>query len=220
MSFKAILFDMDGLLVDSERVWQMAEHQMMTDRGYHFTDEQRAAIVGLRVDEFMARVKEMFNLPETPQALADELNERMLALIPQEVRPMIGAAQLIAWVQQHDIPRAIVSNSSHSIINATVKAQGWDAVFSVRCSGDDETHGKPAPDVYLTGARRLGFAPSECVALEDSVNGSRAAVAAGMVCYAVPDRSHAHAGQFAAITPHVFDDLTQVLPRLQGEVAQ
>jgi beta-phosphoglucomutase-like phosphatase (HAD superfamily) len=86
----------------------------------------------------------------------------------------------------------------------------------VRCSGDDEIQGKPAPYVYLSAARRLGVDPSDCVALEDSPNGSRAAVAAGMTCFAVPDRSHTGPEAFETITPYVFDDLHAVLKALRG----
>jgi mannitol-1-/sugar-/sorbitol-6-/2-deoxyglucose-6-phosphatase len=215
--FKAVIFDMDGLLVASEQVWETAEQDLMSARGITLTSADRAAIVGLRVDEFMAVLKERFRLTDSVPDLAQELNQRMLALIPHHVKPQAGAAEILAWVRAHNIPHALASNSSYAIIEATLLAQGWGDLFPVRCSGDDETHGKPAPDVYLTTARKLGVSPSACVALEDSRNGARAVVAAGMTCYAVPDLSHADAAVFAQITPHVFADLHQVLARLQAE---
>ncbi|MBC8098106.1 MAG: HAD family phosphatase [Armatimonadetes bacterium] len=214
--FAAIIFDMDGLLVNSEIVWHAAETELLTSRGIVYTEEARSAIVGLRVDEFLAYLKDYYALPDSLQTLVDELNNRMLTLIPTEVLPQPGAEALLAYVVEQSIPRAIASNSSLAIINTTVEGCGWGDLIPVRCSADDEAHGKPAPDVYLTAARRLGVNPADCLALEDSVNGAKAVVAAGMTCFAVPDPSHATPALFADITPHVFASLDDVLAVLRG----
>lgn len=214
--FAAIIFDMDGLLVDSEIIWEEAETAMMSSRGHHFSPADRTEIVGLRVDEFLDHLRLRFQMPETLEVLVQELNDRMLALIPVKVTPHPGAAELLDYVVRHNLLRAIASNSPMSIIDQTISAQGWEDIFLVRCSGDDEVQGKPAPDVYLTAARRLGVDPTQCLALEDSVNGARAVVAAGMTCFAVPDRSHSNPAKFAEITPYVFNDLHEVLVYLQA----
>ncbi len=213
--YEAIIFDMDGLLVDSEVIWEEAEMALMSSRGHQFGPEDRSEIVGLRVDEFLDHLRVQYQMPETLEVLIEELNNRMLALIPIKVTPHPGAEELLDYVVRNQILRAIASNSPMSIIDQTVSAQGWNDIFQVRCSGDDEAQGKPAPDVYLTAARRLGVDPSRCLALEDSVNGARAVVAAGMTCFAVPDRSHSDASKFAEITPYVFSDLHAVLAYLQ-----
>ena len=140
----------------------------------------------------------------------------MLELIPQHVVAQPGAQEVIDYVMAAGIPHCIASSSSMPIIDATLASQGWDNLFEIRCTAADEPHGKPAPDVYLTAARRLGIDPRDCLALEDSPNGARAAVAAGMTCYAVPDRSHSEPEAFAGITPHVFDSLHQVLEALRA----
>ncbi|MBZ0287226.1 MAG: HAD-IA family hydrolase, partial [Anaerolineae bacterium] len=114
------------------------------------------------------------------------------------------------------IPTAIASSSPKAIIDAILKAQGWDTLFSVRCSAEDEARGKPAPDVYLRAAERLGINPGDCLALEDSPNGARAAVAAGMTCYAVPDTKHISSHAFDGITPHVFRSLHEVLDSIKA----
>lgn len=217
MNFDAIIFDMDGLLVDSETVWFIAEKALIEARGYVYSDEVRAQIIGLRVDTFLEKLHDIYRMTEPVSALYDELNARMLALIPTLVKPQPGAAELVDYVRAHDIPRAIASSSPMSIINAIVESQGWEAVFERRFSADDDAAGKPAPDVYLRAARTLGYDPARCLALEDSPNGSRAAVAAGMTCYAVPDRSHSTPDKFAGITPHVFDSLHDVLATLRGQ---
>lgn len=217
MTFEAIIFDMDGLLVDSEVVWYQAEDEMITDRGFVYSEEVREAIVGMRVDQFLAKLKAIYGLPETLEQLIAELEGRMLHLIPRMVKANPGAQAMIDYVIAHHIPHAIASNSSMNIINTTLESQGWGNIFAVRCTGDDETSGKPDPFVYLRAAERLGVAPERCLALEDSPNGAKAAVAAGMTCFVVPDLSHSTPQAFTGITPHLFNTLNDVLAYLQAQ---
>lgn len=217
MTFKAIIFDMDGLLVDSETVWEQVETELIEARGYRYTDELRSQIIGLRIDEFMGILRDHYQLQESAEALTDELLARMLAAIPQKVKPQPGAIELVNYVQAQGLPCAIASSSPMSIIDATINTQGWQHIFHQRFSADDDARGKPAPDVYLRTARALGVEPSEVLALEDSRNGARAAVAAGMTCYVVPDASHTtDVSLFDTITPHVFASLFDVLDHIKA----
>lgn len=214
--FAAIIFDMDGLLVDSESVWHIAETQMVESRGHIYTQEARAGVVGMRMDEFLTHLHNLYQFEESVPELLELLTSDMLERIPVEVKAQPGAHEIINWIYEHNIPTAVASSSSMAIINATLKSQGWDNLFDVRCTADDEARGKPAPDVYLRAAERLGVDPKKCLALEDSANGARAAVAAGMTCYAVPDLSHANIDVFKDITPHVFTSLHAVLEHLKS----
>ncbi len=99
-----------------------------------------------------------------------------------------------------------------------MRAMGWDDVLRVRCTGDDEQAGKPAPDVYLTAARRLGIPAARALGLEDSRNGARAVVAAGMTCGVVPDVTYTPAEAFREITPHIFDSLDDVRTWLEEDL--
>jgi HAD superfamily hydrolase (TIGR01509 family) len=213
---KAIVFDMDGLLVDSETVWYVAEEALLAARGFVYTPEAREQIIGMRMDEFMVKLRDIYGLQEPVDALCDELVERLMAIIETEIKPQAGAHELVDYVTRQNIPRAIASSSPIEVIDATLAAQGWKDAFAIRCTADDEAYGKPAPDVYLTAARQLNINPVDCLALEDSPNGARAAVAAGMTCYAVPDRSHSTTESFSDITPHVFDSLHEVLEALRS----
>ncbi len=215
--YEAIIFDMDGLLVDSETVWHAAEVDLVAVRGHVYSDAFRAGVVGLRLDAFLTKLIDYHKLNDTPEQLKDELNALMLARIPTAVKPQPGAPELVAYVADQAIPIAIASSSPMVIIDAIIESQGWGEVFAQRFSADDDAHGKPAPDVYLRAAHTLGAEPSACLAFEDSPNGSRAAVAAGMTCFAVPDRSHTDPAALKAITPHVFDDLHAALALLQAE---
>jgi len=218
MNFEAIIFDMDGLLVDSEVIWLEVETMMIKERGHEYTDEVRQNVIGLRLDEFMTYLRDHYQFPETVEALTAELIERFIALVPTKVVPQPGASEIIDYVIRNDIPRAIASSSPQVIIDAIVETMGWMDTFDVRCSADNEARGKPAPDVYLRAAEKLGVDPTKCLALEDSPNGSRAAVAAGMTCYAVPDTSHSKVEAFEGITPHVFESLHDVLEALKTHV--
>lgn len=211
MEAEAIIFDMDGLMVDSETVWYIAETEFVEARGDQYTEAVREHIIGKRVDEFMVTLRDHYGWDESIEALTSDLINRMLVLIPQRVRPQPGITELVDYVREQRIPHAIASSSPMSIIDATLQAMGWATLFDIRCSADDEQFGKPAPDVYLKAAKRLGVAPQACLALEDSPNGARAAVAAGMTCYAVPDTSHSDVRKFQDITPHVFNNLHEVL---------
>lgn len=212
---KAVIFDMDGLLVDSEPIWHEAETALIESRGHVYTPEVRAKIIGLRLDEFVEILHTVYSFTESHDAIIQEVTDRMLTLIPQRVTVKPGAQEVIDYVVGQGLPVAIASSSPLSIIEATVQAQGWQDIIPVRCSADDVGRGKPAPDVYLKAAERLGMDPADCLALEDSPPGARAAVSAGMVCYAVPDATHSGFDAFDGVTPHVFHSLYDVLDTLK-----
>lgn len=212
--FAGIIFDMDGTLVDSEVVWEKAEAEMFARRGIVYSDEVRQQVIGLRLDEFFSKLIAIYNLDETVEALSQELDAEMVKIIPTQVQPKAGANELLDYVAGLGIPYAIASSSPMSIIRAVVDAQGWTARIPRLYTADDVALGKPAPDVYLYAMQELGVEASACLALEDSPNGARAAVAAGMTCYAVPD-FHSKPERFAGITPHLFSDLHAVLAHLK-----
>lgn len=213
--FKAIIFDMDGTLVDSEVVWEAAEDEMFAERNIPYTDDVRQQVIGLRLDDFFTKLIDIYDLDETIEDLSADLIGRMLAKIPTMVEAKPGAEEIIAYAQASGLPYCIASSSSMAIIKAVVKSQGWEDKIRHLYTANDVARGKPAPDVYLYAAQQLGVDAGDCIALEDSPNGARSAVSAGMTCYAIPD-THSTAAAFADITPHVFDDLHQVLARLKA----
>ncbi|MDQ7025461.1 MAG: HAD family phosphatase [Anaerolineae bacterium] len=213
--FKGIIFDMDGTLVDSEIIWHHAEAELFAARNIPYTDDIREHIIGMRVDEMFIKLVDMLNLDHAPQELEAELVKRMLEKIPTMVKPKSGAQAIIEWTAAQNIPYCIASSSPLSIIESTVNAQGWDDLIPHLYSADDVPKGKPAPDVYLYAAEKLGVNPSECLALEDSPNGAKSAIAAGMTCYVVPD-SHSKPEAFAAITAHVYSSLDDILAKLKN----
>jgi HAD superfamily hydrolase (TIGR01509 family) len=207
---------MDGTLVDSEIIWEEAEVAMFAERGHDYTDEIRQKVIGMRLDEFFVTLTDVYGLTETVEDLTKELVERMLALIPVKVQAKPGAKELIEYASGLGIPYCIASSSAQAIIDATVKSQNWVELIPHTYTADDVPRGKPAPDVYLYAAEQLGVPPEQCLAIEDSPTGAKAAVAAGMTCYAVPD-VHSDPAKFADITPHVYRDLYAVLDELRAK---
>jgi len=214
LAFDAIIFDMDGLLVDTESVWEEAESALLSGYGIALEAAVRAELIGLRNDVFIGKLKSMYGITESLEALQADVVGRMLKLIPVKAKPMPGALEMIQYAVEQGIPTAIASSSPGIIIEAVVSSQGWEKVIPVRCSAEHLLAGKPEPHVYLEAAKALDVAPMNCLALEDSPIGARAAVAAGMTCYAVPDLSHTRVEAFAGVTEHVFDTLHHVLERL------
>ena len=214
LTFDAIIFDMDGLLVDTESVWEEAESAMLSSYGIAMEPAVRATLIGLRNDVFIGKLKALYDIPDSLEALQADVVERMLKLIPVKAKAMPGAAEMIQYVVDQGIPTAIASSSPGVIIEAVVASRGWGKSIPVRCSAEHLLAGKPEPHVYLEAAKALNVAPMNCLALEDSPIGARAAVAAGMTCYAVPDLSHTRIEAFAGVTEHVFDTLHDVLERL------
>jgi HAD superfamily hydrolase (TIGR01509 family) len=215
MEWDAVVFDMDGLLVDTEPTWVVAETDLIEARGDVFDSAVRERIIGLRLSDSVPVFREHYGWNEPVEDLTAELLRRILGLAARETRPQPGAHDLLAYLYGEGVPLAIASSSPLLLIETVLEAMEWEAYFPVRCTAENEEHGKPAPDVYLRAAEKLGVSPDRCLALEDSTTGARAAVAAGMTCYAVPDPSHtADPAAFDGITPHVFGSLHAVLATL------
>ena len=204
-----------GCWSNSEPVWAIAEGSLIAERGKQTDRVRERDLIGLRQREFWEGMCRIYGLGDTVDDLCAEVTQRMVALIPEQVVPRPGASELLAFLHARGIPCAIASSSPMAIIDATVDAQQWGSYFQTHVSGDDVPNGKPAPDIYLEAAKRLGVDPANCLTLEDSPNGARAAIAAGMICYAIPDPSHSTTATFARITPHVYASLLDVIDLLE-----
>ena len=216
MKFEAIIFDMDGLLIDSEPVWHEVEVDLIESLGYAYSDEIRAAGIGMRVDEFAAILQRHYpKLGDSPAAIEEAITGRMLSLPAGRVQAMPGADELVNYVAGLGIPRAIASSSSQRVIEHFVALMGWDDLIPQRYSAQFVARGKPAPDIYLRAAERLGCAPGACLALEDSRHGTQAALAAGMTCFSVPDLSHSKLVDFAGVNDRLFHSLREVLDEIK-----
>lgn len=184
---KAAIFDMDGLLIDSEPLWRVAEQQVFARVGLELTDTMCRQTMGLRTDEVVAYWHQRHPWDEPPpEQIEAAIIDRVEALIRQRGSALPGVYELLGDLADTGCRLALASSSPPVLIEAVLERLGIADRFELCCSAADERRGKPHPAVYLTTARRLGIAPRHCVALEDSMAGVRSARAAGMGVVAVP----------------------------------
>jgi HAD superfamily hydrolase (TIGR01509 family) len=182
----AVVFDLDGVIVDSEQVWDDVRERYTREVGGTYTAEATRDMMGMSSHEWSRYMSERLGVPGTPEEINAEVVRRMLDRYG-EAPPLIpGAVEAVRRVAARR-PLAIASSSNPELISVVVAAAGLDDVFPVRVSSQEVERGKPSPDVYLEAARRLGVPAADCGAVEDSHNGIRSAKAAGMFVVAIPN---------------------------------
>ena len=182
----AVLFDMDGLLVDSEPVWTVAEVELARSLGGEFSLELKAAIVGTRLEVAIPTILRWYDAPTAPADVDRAcawLLARMVELFAGDLAVMPGAASLVAACRAAAVPVALVSSSYRVLVDAVLAGVG---PFDLTVAGDEVTHAKPHPEPWLTACSRLGVDPSRCVVLEDSPSGVASGLAAGCAVVGVP----------------------------------
>jgi HAD superfamily hydrolase (TIGR01509 family) len=185
---QAVVFDNDGLLLDTEEAWTRAEQALFAKLGREFTTEHKRTLLGSSRSMAAVKLETMLELPGDGEALMDELHELVMEEALKGVLPRPGALELLSRLGESGIPLAVASNSERAFLERTLSSVGLipDGPFRTTVSAGDIERPKPAPDIYLEACRRLGAEPSASVALEDSPIGVAAAAAAGMFVIAVP----------------------------------
>jgi sugar-phosphatase len=195
---EAVIFDMDGVLVDSEPIWQDVELDVLGRLGVPLTREMCAQTMGFRVEESVAYWYERHPWTgPTVDAVAGELVDGVIAAIGERAEPIAGVTDAIAFLEGAGLRLAIASSSYYRVIDAVLTRFDLAGHFEVVHSAQDEERGKPDPAVYRTAAAKLGVDPVACVAIEDSPNGVLSAKGAGMVCVAVPEPGTEHDARMA-----------------------
>lgn len=189
MGLAAVLVDMDGLLVDSEPLWTVAEEELALELGGVWSTELKAAVMGTRLDVAVPAILEWYGREATAGAVAYAsgfLLDRMVELYSAAVPVRPGAVDLLEGLHVAGVPTALVSSSFRVLVDAVLHTLG-EGRFATSVAGDEVRHGKPHPEPYLTACARLGVAPQACVVLEDSEAGLRSGEAAGCRVVGVPD---------------------------------
>lgn len=184
----AVIFDMDGVLIDSEPLWQKAEIELFGAIGVPLTPELCMTTMGLRIDEVVAHWRSRFPWDEPGDVeMVRRVVARMVELVAADAQPLPGVPEVLVELQQRNLRLAIATSSFKPIMDAVINTFGFGPIFELAYSAEEEALGKPHPGIYLTVAGKLGVNPSACIAIEDSVNGVLAAKAARMTCVAIPD---------------------------------
>jgi HAD superfamily hydrolase (TIGR01509 family) len=216
-TIKAVIFDMDGVLIDSEHLWRMAMIAGFSEFGMPITEEQCKTTMGMRFGEVIGLWLDHFNKTELPvKAIEDRVHQLLLNLINREGKFIPGIPEIIELCSQKKIKMGLATSSSEILMNAVLKKLNLLTILDVTVSAEKMKYGKPHPEVFLVCAEKLRVSPNQCLVIEDSLNGVIAAKAAQMKVVAVPDDVHTKLQQFA-LADYKFDRMMEVLdllPRL------
>jgi len=213
-SLDAVVFDMDGVIVDTEQVWDEVRERLVADWGGHNLPEAQRAMMGMSSPEWSRYMHDELGLRQSPEEINDEVVRRMLDRYRRDLPLVDGAVEAVRMLSS-SFPLAVASSSNRPLIDAVLDTAGLGEYFAATVSSEEVARGKPSPDVYVEAARRLGVAPERCAAVEDSANGIRAAAAAGMHVIAFPNRCYAPDAESLALANAVIDSLGE-LPSALG----
>jgi HAD superfamily hydrolase (TIGR01509 family) len=179
MGVEAIVFDLDGVLIDSEQIWNRVRESLVRERGGRWHDHAHQDMMGMSSPEWSRYMHEILGVSDPPGEISTEVIGRIEAIYREKLPLMEGAVEAVERMAKR-WRLGLASSSNRPIIDLVLKLAGIAHCFAVTISSEEVPQGKPAPDVYLEAARRLGAAPTRCVAIEDSQNGFLSATRAGM----------------------------------------
>jgi HAD superfamily hydrolase (TIGR01509 family) len=215
----AVIFDLDGVLLDSEGAWDSARRELVRERGGGWKDSATREMLGMSSPEWSRYVAEELGVDLPPEAISEDVVQRLTAAYRDKLPLLPGATEAVERLAAR-WPLGLASSSNPEVIDLALLESGLDRHFSAWVSSEEVGRGKPAPDVYLEAARRLGMTATGCVAIEDSANGIRSARAAGMRVIAAPNEEFAPGRQALARANRVIGSLDELTPGLVESLDQ
>ncbi len=186
-TFPGVIFDLDGLLVDSEPLQAKAFNVVLAKHGIFLEEEDFAELVGIQTIDNFRTLRRGHGIPESVDSLMAGKDAAYHRLVATDLVALPGACELVLGLHATGVPLAVASSSPRKDVHMSLEAVGLDHCFPIVVTASDVARTKPAPDLYLLAAERLGIPPQRCIALEDSSAGLQAATAAGLACVAVPN---------------------------------
>jgi HAD superfamily hydrolase (TIGR01509 family) len=210
---EAIVFDLDGLLLDSEQVWDEVREQLVKERGGRWREQAQTEMMGMSSVEWSRYMHDELGLSEPPEEISGEVVRRLEERYRRELPLIEGAKEAIERLAAR-WPLGLASSSNRELIDLVLELSGLAPFFRVTVSSEEVPRGKPAPDVYLEAARGLGVPPQRCAAVEDSRNGIRSAKAAGMKVIAIPNPHFPPGEDSLALADVTLGSLAELTPSI------
>lgn len=210
---EAVCFDLDGVLIDSEQAWDAARRSVVSETGGHWKAGATRAMMGMSAPEWSSYLRDELGVPLPTEEINHRVVKRLLAGYGDGLPLLPGAPDAVKRLAAR-WPLGLASSANREVIDAVLAASGLAERFAATVSGEEVPRGKPAPDIYLAAAEKLGVSARSCAAVEDSSNGLRSAAAAGMLVVALPNQAFPpgpEALALAAVTLQSLDDLTPEL---------
>jgi HAD superfamily hydrolase (TIGR01549 family) len=211
----AVVFDMDGVLIESEEVWDSVRAVYVRERGGRYDADVQRAMMGMSSTEWSQYLHDVAGVPDDSAAINDEVVRRMLDAYRAHLPLVHGAVDAVTRLAAR-FPLGLASSSNRPLIDAVLEMARIASLFAATVSSEEVARGKPAPDVYLEAARRLGIDPERCAAVEDSHGGIRSAKAAGMRVIAFPNPTYPPDEESLARADVVVRSLDELTPALVG----
>jgi HAD superfamily hydrolase (TIGR01509 family) len=219
MVIAAIVLDLDGVIVDTEELWDRERRQYVADHGGTWTDAATRAMQGMSSAEWSAYLAEELGAAGDPPRISQDVAALVVAEVERELPLLPGAVRAVnALANAYTL--GLASSANREVIDAVLNGAALTERFATTLSSEEVEHGKPAPDVYLEAARRMGVDPAACAAVEDSTNGIRAAHAAGMVVIATPNHAFPPDPDALALAMVVVDGIKDVTPELVASLGE
>jgi HAD superfamily hydrolase (TIGR01509 family) len=205
----AVVFDLDGVLLDSETTWVEAKREFTEESGGRWQERAQLDMLGMSSIEWSRYMHDELGVPVPPERISSEVAERLVEQYRQRLPLLPGAVEAVRALAR-DWPLALATSSNRNVIDLALEESELTDAFAATVSSEEVERGKPAPDVYLEAARRLNAEPSDCVAIEDSANGIRSAHAAGMAVIAIPNKDFPPEPDALALAALVLDSLEEL----------
>jgi HAD superfamily hydrolase (TIGR01509 family) len=208
-----VIFDLDGVLLDSEQLWNQAKEELVRETGGRWRDEAARAMMGMSSPEWSQYIRDELGVDRDVEEIDRAVVARMEELYREQLPLLPGAVEVVRALHRR-WPLALASSSNREIVDLALDVAGLAGEFEATVSSEEVDRGKPAPDVYLEAARRLGVQADRCVAVEDSSNGVRSAAAAGMAVIAMPNEHYPPEEDALALAAACVDGLPEITPEL------
>jgi HAD superfamily hydrolase (TIGR01509 family) len=205
----AVVFDLDGVLIDSEQLWDEVREELARERGGRWSESAQGDMMGMSSPEWSRYMHDVVGLPESPDEIAREVVQRMEARYRERLPLLPGAREAVARLAAR-WPLGLASSSNRPLIDLALELGGLAPFFQVTVSSEEVAHGKPEPDVYLEAVRKLGVEPQRAAAVEDSRNGIRSAHAAGLRVVAIPNAHFPPDEESLALADVVLDSVSDL----------